>query len=77
MNPKTVTVSDDQLIFQQKETARQSMEDVIEMFSGFLISIRGDVPWTAVPPTLLPANFSFGDTIRQEFSQKNREQIMN
>ena len=28
-----------------------------------------------IPSTLLPATFSFGDTIRQKFSQKSLEKI--
>lgn len=77
VKPKTDTVTDHQIIFQQdgatSHTARQSMEVLKEMFPGCLISIRRDVPWPARSPDLAPCDFFlWGHLKAKVFAEKPR-----
>ena len=46
-------------------TFQRAMGILREMFSGHLISLRGDIRWSIRSPDLNPCDFSSGDTSKQ------------
>ena len=63
----SIAMQIDQIWFQQDgataHTARISLKVLRQMFTGRLISSRGDVPWPARSPDIAPCDFFYGDIL--------------